>query len=101
MRFLLVEDDIMFGESVLDLLRAEQYAVDWVNDGKTADTTLLSGSYELVLLDLKLPGKNGLDVLRDLRARHDCVPVSLPLRATPSSSASKGWTPQLWSSRSG
>lgn len=75
MRLLLVEDDIMIGESVLDLLRAEQYAVDWVKDGKTADTTLLTGSYDLVLLDLKLPGKNGLEVLRDLRARRDRVPV--------------------------
>lgn len=75
MRILLVEDDVMIGESVLDLLRAEDYAVDWVKDGKMADTALLTGSYDLVLLDLQLPGMGGLDVLRRLRSRHDRVPV--------------------------
>ncbi|MBK8743307.1 response regulator [Propionivibrio sp.] len=75
MRLLLVEDDIMIGEAVLDLLRAEGYAVDWVKDGAMADTALLTGPYDLVLLDLGLPRKHGLDVLRGLRARHDRVPV--------------------------
>lgn len=64
MRLLLVEDDIMIGEAVLDLLRAEGYAVDWVKDGAMADTALLTGPYDLVLLDLGLPRKHGLDVLR-------------------------------------
>lgn len=40
MRLLLVEDDTMIGETVLDLLRAEHYAVDWVKDGEMADTVL-------------------------------------------------------------
>lgn len=75
MRLLLVEDDIMIGEAVLDLLRAEGYAVDWVKDGAMADTALLTGPYDLVLLDLGLPRKHGLDVLKSLRARHDRVPV--------------------------
>lgn len=75
MRLLLVEDDIMIGESVLDLLRGEGYAVDWVKDGAMADTALLGGHYDLVLLDLGLPRKDGLDVLRDLRHRRDRVPV--------------------------
>lgn len=75
MRLLLVEDDIMIGEAVLDLLRADGYAVDWVKDGAMADTALLTGNYDLVLLDLGLPRKHGLDVLKDLRARRDRVPV--------------------------
>lgn len=75
MRLLVVEDDTMIGETVLDLLRAESYAVDWVKDGETADAALLTGSYDLVLLDLGLPRKDGLAVLRSLRARHDRVPV--------------------------
>lgn len=75
MRLLLVEDDVMIGESLLDLLRAEDYAVDWLKDGKLADSALLTGSYDLVLLDLQLPGKSGLEVLRSLRARQDRVPV--------------------------
>ncbi|MEO8858802.1 MAG: response regulator transcription factor [Burkholderiaceae bacterium] len=75
MRLLLVEDDVMIGETVLDLLRADHFAVDWVKDGKMADTALRSEHYDLVLLDLGLPQKDGLDVLRDLRARKDLTPV--------------------------
>lgn len=75
MRLLLVEDDLMIGESVLDLLRAEGYAVDWVKDGEMADTALDSQSYDLVLLDLGLPRRDGLAVLRRLRARKDRTPV--------------------------
>jgi two-component system, OmpR family, response regulator QseB len=76
MRLLLVEDDTMIGEVVLDLLRAEHYAVDWVKDGEMADTALLqSQSYDLVLLDLGLPRKDGLEVLRAMRARRDRTPV--------------------------
>ena len=52
MRLLLVEDDTMIGEVVLDLLRAEHYAVDWVKDGEMADTALVQNqNYDLVLLD--------------------------------------------------
>ena len=75
MRLLLVEDDTMIGEAVRDLLRAEHYAVDWVRDGGHADTTLRTQTYDLVLLDLGLPTRDGLAVLRDLRARHDRTPV--------------------------
>ena len=75
MRVLLVEDDTMIGEAVLDALRADRYAVDWVRDGVMADTALRSESYDLVLLDLGLPKRDGLEVLRSLRARHATVPV--------------------------
>ncbi len=75
MRLLLVEDDTMIGETVLDLLRGEHFAVDWVRDGDSADTTLQSESYDLVLLDLGLPRRDGIDVLRRLRARKDPTPV--------------------------
>ncbi len=75
MRLLLVEDDLMIGESVLDALRAEHYAVDWVRDGAAADTALRTQSYDCVLLDLGLPRRDGLEVLRELRARKDRSPV--------------------------
>lgn len=75
MRLLLVEDDRMIGELVLDALRAEQFAVDWVRDGVQADTALRSQAYDLVLLDLGLPGRDGLTLLTELRARRDQVPV--------------------------
>lgn len=75
MRLLLVEDDAMIGEAVLQVLRAEHYAVDWVRDGVMADEALRSEQYDLVLLDLGLPKRDGLDVLRALRARRATVPV--------------------------
>ena len=75
MRLLLVEDDTMIGEAVLDLLRAEHYAVDWVKDGELAETALRAQTYDLVLLDLGLPRRDGLTVLRALRARKDRMPV--------------------------
>ena len=75
MRLLLVEDDQMIGESVLDILRAEGYAVDWVKDGYLADAALSAQSYDLVLLDLGLPGLDGIEVLRALRARRQRTPV--------------------------
>ena len=75
MRLLLVEDDTMIGESVLDLLRAEHYAVDWVKDGEMADTALRTQTYDLVLLDLGLPRRDGLSVLRSMRARKERIPV--------------------------
>ena len=75
MRLLLVEDDTMIGEAVLDQLRAEHYAVDWVRDGETAESALQTQAYDLVLLDLGLPRRDGLEVLRGLRARKQRLPV--------------------------
>ena len=75
MRLLLVEDDRMIGESVRTALRQEGYAVDWVRDGRAADATLASERFALVLLDLGLPGKDGIEVLRAQRARKDATPV--------------------------
>ena len=75
MRLLLVEDDAMIGEAVLQVLRSEHYAVDWVRDGIMADQALKTERYDLLLLDLGLPKRDGLEVLRALRARRDAVPV--------------------------
>ncbi|MHB8354009.1 MAG: response regulator [Burkholderiales bacterium] len=75
MRILLVEDDAMIGESVEEGLRAENYAVDWVRDGHSAELALGNQVYDLVLLDLGLPKKQGLDVLTDYRKRGGDTPV--------------------------
>ena len=72
---MLAEDDVMIGEVVLDTLRAEGYAVDWVKDGAMAETALATADYDLLLLDLGLPRKQGLEVLRGLRARKQRLPV--------------------------
>lgn len=75
MRILLVEDDAMIGQAVQDGLRRERFTVDWVRDGEAADLALRGGSFDAVLLDLGLPRRDGLAVLRELRARSDTVPV--------------------------
>ena len=75
MRFLLVEDDRMIGDSLRAALRMEGHAVDWVRDAEAAQATLASERFDLALLDLGLPRGNGLDVLRAMRSRGDATPV--------------------------
>ncbi|MBX3591474.1 MAG: response regulator transcription factor [Burkholderiaceae bacterium] len=75
MRVLLVEDDRMIGQAVQTALRQDGYAVDWVRDAESADTALTTAGFDLVLLDLGLPGRDGVDLLRTLRTRHDATPV--------------------------
>ncbi|MDR3412813.1 MAG: response regulator transcription factor [Formivibrio sp.] len=75
MRLLLIEDDRMIGATVHDLLKTDGYAVDWVRDGIAAEMALCNQEYDIVLLDLGLPRKDGLDVLRSLRARKLRTPV--------------------------
>ena len=75
MRVLLVEDDAMIGEAMQSALKDAAYAVDWVQDGQAALTSLVCQHYDLVLLDLGLPGKDGLEVLRSLRAQSNPVPL--------------------------
>jgi len=74
-RLLLVEDDPMIGESIEDGLRGENYAVDWVRDGRDAELALAGVAYDLMLLDLGLPGKQGMDVLRTARTRGVDLPI--------------------------
>ena len=75
MRLLLVEDDRMIGESVQKGLRQDGFSVDWVQDGNSAELALETERYDCVLLDLGLPKKDGLDVLRGMRAKRDAAPV--------------------------
>ena len=75
MRLLLVEDDAMIGEAIRVGLRRDGFTVDWVHDGESAERVLLTEEFDLLLLDLGLPRKNGLQVLRALRARHESLPV--------------------------
>lgn len=75
MKILLIEDDKMIGESLTHALKGGGYAVDWARDGETGEESLHTGDYNLVLLDLGLPKRAGLDILKSLRARRDKVPV--------------------------
>ena len=75
MRLLLAEDDAMIGAAVRDRLHGQGFAVDWVRDGRAADAALAGDVYDLLLLDLGLPGREGLAVLKGLRGRGSTLPV--------------------------
>lgn len=75
MRLLLVEDDAMIGAAAQEGLKREGHAVDWVRDGAQAQAALANGVYEAMLLDLGLPKRDGLSVLRDVRAKGSDLPV--------------------------
>ena len=77
MRALLIEDDPMISAAIEVALRDAAYAVDLVRDGETADRVLRDGQHQIVLLDIGLPGRDGLSVLQRLRERGDRVPVLL------------------------
>jgi two-component system response regulator QseB len=75
MRLLLVEDDPMIGAALRKGLQQEGHTVDWVTDGNGVDAALATTAFNLVVLDLGLPGKSGLEVLRDIRRQKETVPV--------------------------
>jgi two-component system OmpR family response regulator len=74
-RVLLVEDDHMIGAAVTQALKDAAYAVDWVMDSETAMTATEAELYDLVVLDLGLPGPDGLEVLRRFRTSRGRLPV--------------------------
>ncbi|MBE7929109.1 response regulator transcription factor [Pseudomonas saudiphocaensis] len=75
MRLLLVEDSVPLADELTASLARQGYAVDWLADGRDADYQGTSEPYDLIVLDLGLPGKPGLEVLRDWRARGLATPV--------------------------
>ncbi len=75
MRILLVEDDEMVGEALRAALRQQGLAADWVRDGETALAVTATEAFDAVLLDLGLPRRGGLEVLRAMRARGSATPV--------------------------
>jgi two-component system OmpR family response regulator len=75
MRILLVEDDLMIGDAVSVALKDAAYAVDWIQDGETAGQVVQDGDHQAVLLDLGLPKRDGLEVLRRLRQGGSRIPV--------------------------
>ncbi len=77
-RILVVEDEQALAFGIRDALLHSGYEVDVAHDGITALETLKSGQYDLVILDIMLPGRSGLDVLKEVRdARHDVRVVVL------------------------
>lgn len=75
MRVLLVEDNYDLAETIVERFRSEGHAVDHEADGQVADDLLRYKKFDLIVLDINLPGRNGYDILRSLRARNDRTPV--------------------------
>jgi DNA-binding response OmpR family regulator len=74
-RILLVEDDDLLGDGIRAGLKLADYAVDWVRDGEAARLALLDHAYQACVLDLGLPKRDGLWLLKDLRERGNPLPV--------------------------
>jgi two-component system OmpR family response regulator len=75
MRILVAEDNKALAAGLSQVLRGSGYAVDLVADGPSAHAALAAESFDLIILDLTLPGMDGLDVLRAMRARRDTTAV--------------------------
>ncbi|MDO6588023.1 response regulator transcription factor [Salipiger sp. 1_MG-2023] len=75
MRMLLVEDNDELAETVLDRLRHEGHSVDREADGEEANALLRHARFDIILLDINLPGRSGYEVLRSMRSRGDSTPV--------------------------
>ena len=75
MRLLLVEDNDELAEALIERMRAEGHSIDRESCGSAADSLLGFSSFDIVLLDINLPGRSGYEVLRNIRARGDATPV--------------------------
>lgn len=75
MRLLLIEDDTLLGDGIQAGLMQAHYAVDWVTDGEAGEHALQVENYDALILDLTLPKKDGLKILKNLRVRGDMIPV--------------------------
>ena len=75
MRVLVVEDDLGIGELVSEELTREHYAVDWAQDGDEALSLSESFPYDLIVLDIMLPGTDGFTIAKTLRMKKQTVPI--------------------------
>ena len=75
MRILLVEDDPMVGDGLQSALKHGGYSVDWVKNGVDAFESAITNDYTLIILDMGLPEKSGMDVLKDLRKQSIDTPI--------------------------
>jgi len=75
MKLLLVEDEKRMGQALCELLKQEKYEVDWVADGQDGADALEGEAYDLVVLDVMLPHKNGFDIAREARRQGNKTPI--------------------------
>lgn len=75
MRILLAEDDQLLGDGIVAGLRLDGYAADWVQRGDQVESALRTEEYDLMILDLGLPGIDGITVLREIRSANNHIPI--------------------------
>ena len=75
MKILLIEDEKLLSDSLKALLSAKGFDVEAVYDGETGAEYALTGIYDLLILDVMMPGLNGYQVAREVRSRHCAVPI--------------------------
>jgi two-component system response regulator QseB len=75
MRVLVVEDEILLGEGICAGLKQNGYTVDWAQDGNSAESAIMLENFDAVILDIGLPGKDGISVLSSVRKKGCSVPV--------------------------
>lgn len=75
MRILLVEDDALLGETIARALRSQQWTIDWTRDGESVINAVNLVSYDIVILDVGLPGMDGFETLHSLRIRNNILPI--------------------------
>ena len=90
-KILLVEDDIILGETIHELLESENYKVTWVKDGQEALEETYNNSFDIFLFDLNVPFVNGLELLDDLRKSGDKTPAIIVTANVDIKSMKKGF----------
>ncbi|NBV05620.1 MAG: DNA-binding response regulator [Proteobacteria bacterium] len=75
MRIILLEDDSMLGKAIKNALEQENHVVDWVMDYESCEAALKTTQFEILLLDINLPKKSGLDILKKLRLQKNSMPI--------------------------
>ena len=103
MHILLVEDDPTIADSVTRALKSQGHAVDWTNKGEPVAKTLERDPYDVLILDVGLPGIDGFEVLRRVRSRRNTIPVLIltaTTRLTIASMALSSAQTTIWSSLS-
>lgn len=75
MRLLLIEDEKRMAQALCEILRQEKYDVDHCADGIDGLCAAESGAYDIIILDVMLPRKNGFEIARNLRARRNTTPI--------------------------